>query len=328
MFINCKHCGTLVATDPVTDLPPERCPRCRGVLRAADAPAAPSVATLLKPAQAATAPAPPTTPAPAPPAPPAAPAASPPPATQSPSATEAPRPEPARAPAETAVAATPPAPAAASPAPSEAPAPDAPTSSPPSEPAPLVTVPDRRSPNRLPGPGIARPSPSFVRRMRSGGAGEARRQRRLLIAGVAALSLLLVLQVLLADRARLARDPGWRPLLTTLCGALRCSLPPWREPAALTLLARDVRPDPAAPSQLLVSATFRNDARWAQGWPHLRLTLSDIDGRPVGSRTFAPEEYLDADARGAPLAAGQSAQVRLVLREPEGRAVSFAFDFI
>ena len=33
MFVNCKHCNALVATDPATDLPPERCPRCAGVLR-------------------------------------------------------------------------------------------------------------------------------------------------------------------------------------------------------------------------------------------------------------------------------------------------------
>src|SRR5690606_14914701 len=37
MFINCRHCHTLVATDPATDLPPERCPRCAGVLRRTDA---------------------------------------------------------------------------------------------------------------------------------------------------------------------------------------------------------------------------------------------------------------------------------------------------
>src|SRR5688572_18198087 len=39
MFINCRHCHALVATDPATDLPPERCPRCRGVLRRPHAPA-------------------------------------------------------------------------------------------------------------------------------------------------------------------------------------------------------------------------------------------------------------------------------------------------
>lgn len=326
MFINCKHCGTLVATDPVTDRPPERCPRCRGALRAPDAQVTPSVATLLKPVAAPAAPGPLTTLSPMSAGPVETTAPSPAPAAPSRVGDDAPGPDDADANAGASVAATPV--DSGPPAPTTAVAPAAAASPSSPELAPMVTVPDRRSPNRLPGPGIPRASPSFVRRMRSGGTGESRRQRHLLIAGVVALSLLLVLQVLLADRARLAGDPAWRPLLTSLCNTLRCSLPPWREPAALTLLARDVRPDPAAPSQLLVSATFRNDARWAQGWPHLRLTLSDIDGRPVGTRTFAPDEYLGDADRADTLAAGRSADVHLVLREPEGHAVSFAFDFI
>ncbi|MDR7194231.1 DUF3426 domain-containing protein [Luteimonas terrae] len=155
-----------------------------------------------------------------------------------------------------------------------------------------------------------------------------RRQHRMLYGAVGALTLLLGLQALLADRARLASDPGWRPTLERLCGALRCSLPPWREPAALTVLARDVRPDDARPGQLVATATFRNDARWAQVWPRLRLTLSDIDGRAVGSRVFTAEEYLDAAPGRPTLAAGDSAEARLRLLEPDARAVSFAFDFL
>lgn len=42
---------------------------------------------------------------------------------------------------------------------------------------------------------------------------------------VAGLALLLVLQSVLADRARLAADASNRAWLGALCGALRCSLP-------------------------------------------------------------------------------------------------------
>ncbi|MET0329290.1 MAG: hypothetical protein ABW163_11060, partial [Luteimonas sp.] len=55
MFINCKHCGSLVATDPASDQPPERCPRCRGVLRSASPAPQVSVASLLKTPSTATA---------------------------------------------------------------------------------------------------------------------------------------------------------------------------------------------------------------------------------------------------------------------------------
>ncbi|MCJ0825621.1 DUF3426 domain-containing protein [Luteimonas sp. 50] len=146
-------------------------------------------------------------------------------------------------------------------------------------------------------------------------------------AAIAALALLLALQLVLADRAQLAASARWRPLVATLCGAFRCSVPPWREPAAIALLHRDVRPHPTLPGVLHVSATFRNDARWPQPWPALLLTLSDVDGRSVGARAFVPREYLDGAPTHGGLASGQSATVAMDIIEPAPRIVAFTFDF-
>jgi hypothetical protein len=142
-----------------------------------------------------------------------------------------------------------------------------------------------------------------------------------------ALALLLGLQSVLADRARLAADAGWRPLLSTLCGVFGCELPAWREPQAFAMLSRDVRPATDAPGTLLVQATFRNDARWTQAWPVLYLSLSDADGRVVGARAFTATEYLGRNAAQAGLAPGQSAQVALRLHEPTTPVVAFSFEF-
>jgi len=147
------------------------------------------------------------------------------------------------------------------------------------------------------------------------------------IAVIAALALLLVVQVLLADRAQLAASARWRPLLEGACAVLRCDVPAWREPAALTLLQRDVRPDPARPGVLHVAASFRNDARRAQAWPTLLLTLSDADGRAVGFRAFTPAEYLGKAPAQATLARGASATVALDVIEPGPGVVAFTFDF-
>lgn len=141
---------------------------------------------------------------------------------------------------------------------------------------------------------------------------------------VAVLGLALVLQVLLADRDRLAADPRWRPLMENVCALLRCSLQPWREPSAFSMLDRKVRP--GAPGTLRVDATFRNDARWAQPWPALQLALNDADGRVLGSRVFAPQQYL-GQAPGALLSPGQSAQVTFVVQEPAPGTVAFSFEF-
>ena len=141
------------------------------------------------------------------------------------------------------------------------------------------------------------------------------------------LSLLLVLQVLVADRARLAADEHWRPIITRLCDALGCDVPAWHQPGAFAMLSRDVRPIIGTPGGLHVQATFRNDAAWTQDWPLLQLSLSDADGRVVGTRAFTPAEYLGKSATQAGLAPGQSANIALQLHEPNPGVVAFSFDF-
>lgn len=141
------------------------------------------------------------------------------------------------------------------------------------------------------------------------------------------LALLAGLQIVLADRARLAADPRWRSLIVSACDVLHCTVPPWREPGAFAMLGRDVRQHPYMPGALRVDATFRNNARWPQPWPELVLTLSDVDGRALGMRAFSPQEYLGKKTTQKEIASGQSAAVRLEVMEPAAGVVSFSFDF-
>lgn len=144
----------------------------------------------------------------------------------------------------------------------------------------------------------------------------------------AALLLLgLVLQIVLADRARLAGDARWRPRLEQLCGALGCSLPPWHEPLAFRVTNRQVQPHPTAPGALLVTTSFRNDARWPQAWPLMEVALHDLDGQALGLRRFTPVEYLGSLPESALIAPGQSAIATLEILDPGKRAVAFNFDF-
>lgn len=169
----------------------------------------------------------------------------------------------------------------------------------------------------------ARTLPSFAQRYARPGAPGLHWKS---LAAISALALLLVLQLLVADRAQLAADARWRPLVSQVCGVFGCSLPPWREPTAFTVLAREVRPHPSLAGVLRVRATFRNDARWAQPWPTLRLTLSDIDGNPVAARDFSARDYLGAAPAQAELRSGQSASITMDIAEPEPRSVAFDFE--
>jgi hypothetical protein len=435
MFINCPHCHALVATDPATDLPPPRCPRCAVVLREAASPpasetvetrheqaedATPATDPLVEAVAAAASPATAAeggttealTQAPIPLAPDivaAAPIAKQESERQASSdsaehsgslgtapgyglgtepqddeAARIPGPEAAHAPADagdTADAALAQGADSATPLPTEpltiadpaagaevpnAAEPDVPAMpSPPhlsavedagkpepeagagsapeadatmagaaSEPEPDPGLDAARDPNPAPAPGpipaagsaSGKAAPNFARARAPTAAANGQR-RWLLPSLIAALSLLLGLQWVLADREQLAADARWRPLIVQLCGVLRCSLPPWREPGAFALLDRDVRPHPTVPGALRVSATFRNDARWAQRWPDVVLTLSDVEGHAVGARAFAASEYLGTAPTQNELASGQTATIRMDVLEPAPRVVAFAFDF-
>ena len=168
-------------------------------------------------------------------------------------------------------------------------------------------------------------APSFMRTPASTRA--APRTAKWQWAAVFALAAILLVQTLVADRARLAADAGWRPIISALCGALGCSVPVWHQPGAITMLSRDVSPLAGSAGGLDVRATFRNDARWSQAWPVLLLSLSDADGRVLGARAFMPHEYLGADATQTELAPGQSARIALKLHEPDPDVVAFSFDF-
>jgi hypothetical protein len=353
MFINCPHCSALVATDPATDLPPERCPRCAARLREAE-PHPAEAAHPLVPDQVVDA-------VPAPTAP----------LTEAIIATHALPASDAAAGASNATAAaiqsTPmdlvpvledraasdvaePRSDDRAPEPETIPAPPADDGGP-SKPSlhedAAVTEPavpsvdneaaesaaDATAPSPAPAPAAApapsrrdKPAPSFARTRAPVAPANARRRWTLpsLIAG---LSLLLALQWILADRARLAADADWRPFVAQLCAVLRCEMPPWHEPSAFALLDRDVRPHPDVPGALRVTATFRNDARWAQPWPQMVLTLSDVDGRAIGTRAFDAGEYLGTKPTQNELSSGQTATIRMDILEPAPHVVAFAFDF-
>ena len=144
---------------------------------------------------------------------------------------------------------------------------------------------------------------------------------------VPVLTVVLLIQIGVADRERLAADPVWRPRIERLCSLLGCALPPWREPSAFHLSSREVRPHPTVAGALLISITFRNDARFAQPWPLLELSLANLEGQPLGLRRFTPREYLGTLPTNAEIAPGQSASLSLEIVDPGKRAVEFHFDF-
>jgi len=144
---------------------------------------------------------------------------------------------------------------------------------------------------------------------------------------LALLALALVAQLFFSQRAQLAADARWRPVVAQACALLRCELPAWREPQAFSMLSRDVIAVPGRHGVLRVQASFRNDAAWPQPWPALVLALSDASGRQLGARRFLPRDYLGTAPADALLAPGQATQLAFDIVEPAGSVVAFDFRF-
>ena len=297
MFINCPDCSALVATNLATGLPPQRCPRC------GFGPLAPEAAA--------------TTTSPASPAP-GSERPQPDKVVFIPLSPSRPAPEPE---SKTKTETDPESEPVPVPVPETEPA-HAPE--PPPQPGPAVPEPPADTVAADPPAPPARPAPRFLARATGATQRGGDRRQAAIAAGLAAL---LVIQLLLAERARLATDAGGRPVVAALCAVLRCSLPAWREPAAIAVEQRDVRPVPGRPGVLRASATIRNDGRWAQAWPRLVLTLSDVDGRALGMRAFEPAEYLAAPPQDVTIARGASASLLMDIVEPSPHAVAFNFSF-
>jgi hypothetical protein len=151
-------------------------------------------------------------------------------------------------------------------------------------------------------------------------------QWRWWLAGLALLVLLIAIYPI-ADRNRLARDANWRPGLQSFCNLFGCTLPPWNEMSAFEVVARDVRPHPSAKGALLITVSFRNNAQFAQDWPLLELSMSDLNGREIGLRRFRAAEYLGSVPKTSQIAAGQSANATLEVVDPGRDAVAYNFEF-
>lgn len=142
------------------------------------------------------------------------------------------------------------------------------------------------------------------------------------------LALLLGAQLAWAERDVLIRDASIGGWLRSTCSTLGCQLPLIAAPEQIELLASNVQAHPSVGHALMISASVRNDAAFAQPYPVLAITLSDAQGKHLSMRRLQPREYLDDSAvlqRG--LAPGESAVLLLEVQDPGEQAVAFEFAF-
>ena len=157
------------------------------------------------------------------------------------------------------------------------------------------------------------------------------RRRSVAALGVAlALLLLVALQYAwFAPSDLVSRYPQASSFVEGLCALTGCDVGDGRAPGSIRVISRTVRVHPRYEGALRVRAVIVNTAPRAQPFPRVRFTLFNVNGETIGSRVFAPHEYL-----GAPPPAGEQLpsrtplQIALELIAPEDVAVSYEFKFL
>jgi predicted Zn finger-like uncharacterized protein len=126
---------------------------------------------------------------------------------------------------------------------------------------------------------------------RSAPAGKAAQRTFLLVAVL--LLLTLAGQIIFHARGDIAIAlPSLRPLLESLSETLGSSIPLPRRAELVSIETSDLQADPTRGNLLVLQATLRNRAGYAQDYPALELSLTDTQDGAIARRVFQPGDYL------------------------------------
>lgn len=145
--------------------------------------------------------------------------------------------------------------------------------------------------------------------------------------GALAMASLLVWQVNVFEGARLAQSERIRPWLELLCESLGCELTPYKDTRQIQVVDRALLPAPDDIDGYEFRLIIANQSALAQAFPSIRLVLSELGGRASASRTFSPDEYLEAP-RPSKMPVGKPFEIRLLIAKPSSEVGGFSFELI
>jgi predicted Zn finger-like uncharacterized protein len=158
-----------------------------------------------------------------------------------------------------------------------------------------------------------------------------RRRTRGWAFGVVVMLCALAAQAAYFFRSDIAASlPEARPQLNKLCEFLHCTVALPQRPRQISIEASDMQaPDPANPGLIALTATLRNHATTALGYPALDVVLTNTKEHTVARRIFVPAEYLAAgkDPRTG-IAPNAEVTIRLDLDTGDLGAAGFRLDLI
>lgn len=129
------------------------------------------------------------------------------------------------------------------------------------------------------------------------------------------LLLLAMLQTLYFLRNPIATYyPNFKPYLERACQPLGCSIDLPKKIELIVIDDSDMQEDADHAGLIRLTTSLINQAGFAQAYPNLELTLTDLDDKPTLRRLFKPDEYLPAHSNiKAGIASAEEVKVKLAI---------------
>ena len=109
------------------------------------------------------------------------------------------------------------------------------------------------------------------------------------------LMLLLLAQAAYFFRIEIGANlPGLKPALEDYCALLKCTVALPQNSDLITIESSELESNPDHGDVVTLHALIHNQASYAQAFPSLELTLTNLQDQAVARRVFVPKDYLKA----------------------------------
>lgn len=104
--------------------------------------------------------------------------------------------------------------------------------------------------------------------------------------------------------------------------------PPKREADQIEMLNYNVFAHPTKADVLLISGAIQNNAKHAQPFPTLEISLTDNQSNIIGLSRFTPKEYLPKITQKNLMPVATPINLKLKIKDPGNKATHFKFNFM
>jgi len=144
-----------------------------------------------------------------------------------------------------------------------------------------------------------------------------------------ALTVTASMQLIYFNRSTLASKPDFRPYMLSFCEIANCEISDLRDLKRLELSSKNVYSHPNVDSALMITAVIVNQAAFAQQFPVLQISFTNLVGDIVMARQFNPGEYLNtSEDKLNDMQPGLPIQISLEVLDPGKNATAYEFNFI